>query len=90
MNEMTEEQERKWKAWVATRPPAVQRMAVKYPIGTKFFINGEVLHVISYSDDGTCVAVTPICPWEDWDGAVATRQMICKCCMKDLDEARMT
>lgn len=74
-----------WEKWVSTRPPAVQAVATKYPLGTRFEIHGKIMEVISYSEDGT-ISVTEYDPRINYRKAVANRQPVCKCCVGKLDE----
>lgn len=63
-----------WEAWVATRPEIVQDMARQFPGGTCFTNNdGSKLWVIGYNENGS-LELTPVSPWEDYEGAVAAER----------------
>jgi hypothetical protein len=50
----TPEQQAEWDAWVASRPPVIQRLATKYPPTKLYRINtGHRVVIYSYSEDGT-------------------------------------
>lgn len=77
-----------WETWVLSKPAAVQVVARKYPLATRFNCHGKVMHVISYDEfaDGTVgLGVTPIDPGENYALAVAKKQTVCACCTGKLD-----
>lgn len=76
-----------WLLWVASRPPAIQVLAMKYPIGTKFNCHGKTLHTVGYgeSEAGATVQVSPVDPFENYEQAVAQRVNVCSCCVPKLE-----
>lgn len=85
---MNKRQRQLFEKWLKGRPQSVQQSARKYPPGTRFLIHGKIMHVISYYESGA-VSVTPHDPAIDHELAVATRQPVCSCCVRKLDEARL-
>lgn len=63
-----------WLAWVASRPPHIQRAIAQFPPASRVQINGETLHLIGWaetaadSDDVTLIFST-VDPIADWEGA---------------------
>ena len=74
--------------WLVGRPDVVCKMARRYPPGTAFRIHGTVVWVVSYNEDGG-VSVSETDPGVDYETAVATRQPVCGCCVKNLDALRI-
>lgn len=59
--EWTEQQNKDWEAWLATRPPMIVEMARKFPPHTLYKIKqtGQRVFVIAYNENNTLrVAVT--------------------------------
>lgn len=73
--------------WIASRPPAVQVLARKYPPGTKFKIHEQELYVVGFSEQGH-ILVSETDPRKDYEKAVATRGPVCGCCLEKLEKAR--
>lgn len=89
---MSPEQEHAWAQWLATRPQAVQRLAEKYPPGTRFRCHGRIMHTISYEEYANRtvgLGVSATNPGENYALAVATRETVCACCLPQLDTLRI-
>lgn len=57
--EWTDEQQKSWDDWVATRPEIIQRMARKHPPDRLYQMGKNRVTLHSYNEDGTvCVNVT--------------------------------
>lgn len=66
--------------WLATRPASVQALAARFPPGDAYVICGRTLYVIAYAEleDGSAtLEMTDIDPHDDYDGAVASRFVVC-------------
>lgn len=69
-----------WEAWLATRHPIIRELANLYPPGTCLDLDGEIVHVIAYTEDGG-LEVTKTDPSEDYEKAVDDRFRICAECL---------
>lgn len=86
---MSPEQKRAWNAWVESRPKAVQELARKYPPGTKFNFHGRTMFVMSYDEyrdgSGVGLSLSEVNPSYNYEGAMASREKVCACCMPKLE-----
>lgn len=69
--------------WLEGKPPIVRELYVEYPPNKPVLKDGQKVWVIAYADDGG-LSVTPVNPYEDYDGAIAAKMEICPCCVKKL------
>ena len=68
--------------WLEGRPEIVKELALKFPPGTRIIgHDARVMHVVSYDESGG-LGVSAVNPFEDYDGALASREMLCKCCLE--------
>lgn len=63
-----------WAAWVAARPPQIQRAIKKYPVGYKLLTpDDETWWVIGWAEtddpDAVTIIFSRVNPFEDYDGA---------------------
>lgn len=80
--------------WLEDRPPAVQKMAKKYPPGTPLGSHGKFFFVVGYyegywEDDPehtkVGIYVSETNPMKDAKTAIATKEKICPCCLNTLE-----
>ena len=73
------------KAWLKTRPPHIQALAEKYPLGVSIIMpDGRKHWLIGYNeaedDNGEPVDMlvfSPIDPWEDYNAALQNKIYVC-------------
>lgn len=69
--------------WIQSRPPAVRKLALEFPLGTRisFHEEGELFYVIGYTEGGDLV-VSKIDPDKDFAAAVANKELLCAHCIR--------
>lgn len=67
--------------WLATRPGVIRKMAARNPPGSTVTIDGEVLFVVSYYENGG-LGVSTTDPAVDYEGAIRTRLTVCAECLR--------
>lgn len=75
------------KAWLASRPESVQKLAEKVPVNAVHNIDGVEYFVLGYSEDGdtggcNTVIMSEIDPRIDYKGAYAAKKYICFDCLE--------
>lgn len=77
--------------WFLTRPKPVQEMILKW-WDQQFDVEG-VRHMffgVAEHEDGTCgLWVTPVSPDADYKKAMASKVLICPCCLKKAHKAEV-
>lgn len=64
------------RAWLATRPESVRRLAAEFPLGSSFAVDGERLYLLGYTEEDMLI-VSPVDPAVDYDGANASKKYLC-------------
>jgi hypothetical protein len=62
--------------WLASRPESVQRLAAKFPIGTRVILDNQVHWLLGYTEDDKLI-ISPVDPNEDYDRSKRVRTYIC-------------
>lgn len=70
------EQAKEWQEWIASRPECVQRLIQEFPPMTRVIVDGRMLFVFAYTESDE-ILVSPINPSVDYEGAVASKEVIC-------------
>lgn len=76
-------------AWLATRPPCVQKLAAEFPINSAIdprltkHVGSEMYFVFGYTEDDRLV-ISAIDPHKDYEGALANRKYVCASHLRDL------
>lgn len=65
--------------WLATRPPQIQALAKRFPLGTVINNSGSLMYLIGYNE-GEALIVSPVDPSQDYEGSLKAKQYICKEC----------
>jgi hypothetical protein len=52
------------KAWLASRPESVQRLAREFPLDSMFNVNGQMYYLLGYTEQDVLI-LTPINPTTD-------------------------
>jgi hypothetical protein len=68
--------EEQWEAWIASRPPCVQKLARQFPITTTVEIDGTLHYLIGYTENNMLI-LTPINPVDDYEQAHAEKIYVC-------------
>lgn len=74
------------KAWLATRPQAIQDLAKEFPFDTRFLCNGKVLYLVGYAEPEQLI-VSETDPYDDYDAAVKGQFHMHAQCVRDSHEA---
>jgi len=65
-----------WDDWLSTRPECVRKLAAEFPLETTIDVDGEILYLVGYNE-GDMLIMSPINPFDDYDGALANKKYIC-------------
>lgn len=63
--------------WIVTLPASTQRLVREFPPGSSFNVNGQTMWVMSYGEDDDVVRLSPVDPFEDYEGAMEARVPCC-------------
>ena len=65
------------KAWIASRPECVRKLALEFPIGTTVEVEGRDLYLIGWTEDDMLI-LSPLTFFEnDYDEVLAAKQYLC-------------
>lgn len=70
------------KAWLASRPESVQKLAAEFPGGTVIMFDGVSHHILGYTEDDTLI-LSPVNPGVDYDSAMSNRVYLCAQHLRD-------
>lgn len=71
--------------WVLSRPPAVQKAAREWPVGSWAIIEQEMHYIVGYTDDAPPMLIfSPVNPSQDYELAMRRKIYVCA---KHLDGA---
>ena len=68
--------------WLSTKPQCVQDLAKEFPASTVILCDDKKFFILGWTENDM-LAVTPIDPADNYDGAVAAVEYLCADCCRN-------
>jgi hypothetical protein len=76
LHDVSDEWTPEFRAWVDSRPEGVRKLCYEFPLGSIIVLDGLDHHLLGYNESDMLI-LSPIDPYEDYDGANENAVYLC-------------